>query len=483
MQQPPDIPLVVDLDGTLVLSDTLYESAVSAVRLHPMRLLCWPQWLAQGKAALKQNLAGDAAVDVTLLPYNTALLDWLRGQKAQGRILCLCTAADQSLAQAVAQHLGLFDEVMASDGQTNLAGADKAAALERKYGRGGFDYAGNSDADLPVWQVARQAIVVNAASGLENKARELCPVACVFPAGQKTLRVWMRALRLYQWMKNLLLFMPMFAAHQLTNGGMWLDVIVAFVAFGLCASSVYIGNDLLDLESDRRHVRKRYRPFAAGKVSILSGVCVAPLLVVCGFLLAWWVSAAFMQWLLAYFILTCAYSWGLKRIMLLDCLVLSMLYTFRIIAGTVAANLDYSFWMLCFSVFLFLSLAFVKRYAEIETMGQRDDIPEQKLHGRGYLVSDGPLIRAMGIAAAYSAVLVLALYLNTETVKEHYLAPGWIWGAVPVMLFWINWMWMQAHRGLMHDDPLLFAMRDQTSLLSALAFFFILTAGTFGWLV
>jgi len=278
--------------------------------------------------------------------------------------------------------------------------------------------------------------------------------------------------------QNLLLFVPLLAAHQLGNGPAWLALLLAFASFSLCASSVYIANDLLDLESDRLHPRKRLRPFASGQMPVWMGVVFAPLLLLASLLLATFVGGQFLPWLLAYFVLTCAYSWGLKRLVLVDCLTLALLYTLRIVAGAAAVGQVLSFWLLAFSVFLFLSLAFVKRYAELEVQVLSG---KQKIHGRGYHTTDAPLVQTMGIVSGYASVLVLALYLNSDAVLRLYRAPQLIWGAVPVMLFWVSWMWLQAQRGQMHDDPLVFAVKDRASLAAGVAFVVIIAAGAVGW--
>jgi 4-hydroxybenzoate polyprenyltransferase len=470
-------PLVVDLDGTLIHTDMLHESALRVTRDRPFDVPRFFVWLIQGKAVLKSQLASRSSFDAALLPYNETLLDWLREQRAAGRRLVLCTASDRSIADAVADHLGVFDDVLASDGTVNLAGDHKADALAELYGHGGFDYVGNSGADLKVWRRARKAIVVNGARGLAGKAEALCGVEREFPAPPSGVKAWRRVLRVHQWMKNLLLFMPLLAAHQVADVDGWLTLVLAFVSFSLCASTVYIANDLLDLESDRAHPRKRLRPFAAGTVPAWQGVVVAPLLLAVSLVLGGLVGRGFLAWLLGYFVLTCAYSWGLKRVILLDCITLAMLYTLRIIAGAAALTMPLSFWLLGFSVFLFLSLAFVKRYAELQVQALSG---KQKVHGRGYYTTDEQLVQTLGVCAGYAAAVVLALYLNSDNVLMLYMWPEVVWGAVPVLLFWVSWIWMQAHRGHMHDDPLVFAVKDRASQLAGLAFGAVLVLGAFG---
>lgn len=453
--------IAVDLDGTLLNSDALHESILALVRESPLKVFALPFWLTLGKASLKARIAANVMLDVTTLPYNKPLIEWLTQERTQGRKIILCTASDQSIAQAIANHLGIFDTVLASDGLQNNTGNQKRAVLEAQYGVGGYDYAGNAVVDLKVWAGARQAIVVNASDVLIKEAAQVTSVSKVFPPQCLEIKDWCRVFRVHQWLKNLLLFIPLLAAHLIGQVQEFLTVTLAFIAFSLCASAVYIANDLLDLESDRRHPNKRYRPFASGLVPIKFGVILLPLCVVIGFGLGLMISSAFAVWLLLYLLLTLAYTLFLKRIILVDCLLLATLYTIRITAGAAAVSVPLSFWLLAFSIFIFLSLAFVKRYAElqVQVLAGNDHAP-----GRGYAVNDAPLVQTLGVAAGYAAVLVLALYLHSETVMLLYTKPELIWFAILLMLFWVSWVWLKAHRGEMHDDPIVFAINDRASL-------------------
>jgi 4-hydroxybenzoate polyprenyltransferase len=472
------IPLVVDLDGTLLRTDTLHESALRLLRDSPLDVLRLPFWLSQGKAVLKRRVSARTGFDPAALPYRADLIEWLQAQRAAGRPLVLCTASDVSVAGPIAAHLGIFDDVMASDGVVNLAGRHKAEALVARYGAAGFDYAGNSGADLAVWAQARRSIVVDAPLAVARRARESSDVEREFPREPIRLRTWTRVLRVHQWMKNLLLFVPLIAAHEILDAEAWPKLMVAFLSFSLCASAVYVGNDLLDLESDRLHPRKRNRPFAAGTVPVWMGVIAVPLLLAASVLLGWQVGGTFLPWLAGYFLLTCVYTLLLKRLVLVDCLTLAMLYTVRIVAGAAAAGLGLSFWLLAFSMFLFLSLAFIKRYAELLVQAGSG---KDKAHGRGYFTADAPLVQAFGIASGYGSALVLALYLNSESVILLYRQPEVAGGAVPILLFWVSWVWLQAHRGNMNDDPLVFAVKDRASLLAGAAFAFVLLTASVGW--
>ena len=467
--------IAIDLDGTLTNTDTLHESVINLLRDHPASILALPFWLIQGKAAFKSDLADHVDLDVTLLPYNTQLIDWLKDERSAGKKIVLCTAADRRVAQAIADHLGLFDAVIASDGVTNNSGVNKRAVLEQNFGARGYDYAGNSAADVAVWAGARQAIVVNATDAVAKRAAEVAAVSKIFAPPTITLSHWRRLFRVHQWLKNLLLFVPLLAAHQITDIQSLSTLILAFISFSLCASAVYMANDLLDLESDRKHPRKRHRPFAAAAIPIKAGAVLVPLFAATSFALGLMVGMAFTAWLSLYFLLTCAYSLWLKRLVLIDCLTLAALYTVRIIAGGTATYLFPSFWLLALSIFIFTSLAFVKRYSELQL---QSSLGIEHAHGRGYVVSDAPLLHAFGVTAGYSAVLVLALYIHSGTGVGLYRLPELLWPAVPLFLLWISWIWLSAHRGKMHDDPLVFAIKDKMtwSIFLLIGMFFLAAA-------
>ncbi len=455
------IPLVVDLDGTLIYGDMLHESCISAVRAKPHALFAIPFWLTRGKAYLKARLAQLSTFDPAHLPYNSEVLEYIRSQKNIGRKLILCTASDQEIATKIANHLGIFDGVLASDG-INLAGRNKAAALLSQFGEGGFDYIGNSHADIAVWEKARAVYVANASNSVMNAIKQNMQITHTFNRVPTRLTDYLRAIRVHQWLKNLLIFIPMLAAHQLGNVQLWTEALLGFFSFSLCASAVYLLNDISDIEGDRQHPRKRLRPFASGFIGIDQGLMLASLLLMVGLSLGYLVSKLFFACLFIYLVLTTAYTFGLKQLPLLDCILLAGLYTLRIIAGGVAVDIPVSFWLLAFSVFIFLSLAFVKRYAELDAQSQHGVLA---LKGRGYRVQDMPLVESLGLVSGFMAVLVLALYLNSDTVVSLYGAPEIIWCAVPIMLLWVSYVWLKTHRGEMHDDPIIFAIEDPVSLL------------------
>lgn len=450
--------LCIDLDGTLLRSDLLVESALALLAARPWMLFALPVWLLKGKANLKRQLAARVQLDPATLPYDVRVVELLRNSPDRHRVLC--TASDEKLVRPVAEHLGCFEEVIASDGQRNLSGTRKADALVQRFGEKGFDYAGNETVDLPVWSRARRALVINAGEGLARAAAKRCEVQAHWPSQAGGLRTWLRALRVHQWLKNLLVFIPLVAAHKMFDTPSLLAAAMGFLAFGLCASGVYLLNDLLDLPSDRQHPRKRLRPFAAGTLPLLQGALLAPLLAVAGLALAWWAEPRFAGVLAIYYLLTLGYSLRLKRVVMLDVILLAALYTVRIIGGAVVIGSALSFWLLAFSMFIFLSLALLKRYIELSAM-----LVEGKISaaGRGYAVDDLPLLQSLGAASGYLAILVLALYINSPESIELYDRPQVLWLLCPLLLYWVSRTWVVAHRGEMDDDPVVFAATDRVS--------------------
>lgn len=462
-------PLVIDLDGTLLRSDLLMETAMAFVRSKPLEVLSVLGWLFKGKAALKEGLALATEIDVSVLPYDSQIIELILAEKATGRIIILATASHVSLAERIAEHLQLFDLVFASTTHRNLSGNSKRDLLVAHYGEGGFDYVGNSKDDLPIWKVSRQAYVVNPDPGVESRVQAMTRVEPTLRTHTASLRDWRKAMRMHQWLKNALIFVPLLASHRLAQLELMRDGVFAFLCFGVCASSVYILNDLLDLGDDRHHKIKRNRPFASGRLSIKAGLILVPSLLLTAFgsallLLPWQFSAV----MAAYYGLTLAYSLQLKRLMAWDVIVLAMLYTARIIAGVAAFNLTLTFWILAFSMFIFLSLAMVKRYAELHDARTRE--VNTVARGRGYYPGDLDMIASLGASSGYLAVMVLALYIQDANTTSLYVTPHVIWLACPLLLFWVTRVWMLTHRGQMNEDPVVFAIRDRTSQLIGAVF-------------
>jgi len=472
------VPLCVDLDGTLIRTDMLHENVLGLAKVSPVSLLSLVGWLARGKAHLKHQVAERVTVDPAGLPYNEQVLDLIREARAAGRPVVLATASPLSVAQAIADHLGLFDDVIATDPTTNLAAGNKAEALVARYGRQGFDYAGNHRHDLPIFAVSRNAHLVSSSGGLRRSAqRHNDNVAHIDVAGGG-LKSWIKALRLHQWLKNALIFVPLLAAKAEGDHGLLLAACLAFLAFGLFASSVYVLNDLLDLQADRQHRTKRRRPFASGAIPVAHGVVAAPLLMAASVGLAiGFLPGIFLEVLLVYGAITTAYSFYLKRQVVVDVLLLATLYTIRILAGAAATHIKPSFWLLAFSMFIFLCLAMAKRYSELRQAMDK----QGTLAGRGYMPSDLPVVLAMGSGSGLVAVLILALYTQSEIVPAHYPAPEWLWMVPPVMLYWVVRLWMKANRGEVDDDPVVFAARDWQSLVVAAMMGCLFAFASIGW--
>ncbi|AEM49087.1 UbiA prenyltransferase [Acidithiobacillus ferrivorans SS3] len=455
------IPLCVDLDGTLIRTDLLVESLLILIKQKPWLVFVIPVWLLRGKSVLKDEIASRVDLNVQTLPYQSGFVEFLRKEHAAGRPLILATASHRKFADGIAKHLGVFTKVHATEDGTNLAGRAKRDILVKHYGIKGFDYAGNSRADVPVWGMARQAIVVNPGRGVLQGARNQCPISQTFTDRHPSLKTYAKALRVHQWLKNILVFIPMLLAHQISHVSLWANGLLAFISFSLCASSVYLLNDLLDLSADRLHPRKRLRPFASGALSMVQGIVLIPLLLLAAFTIAaLWLPTDFVIVLVVYYLLTVSYSFWLKAVVLLDALLLAGLYTIRIIGGMAATQIGPSFWLLTFSIFLFFSLALIKRYSELLALKQRGQLTT---HGRGYHVEDLVMLMGFGVASGFMAVLVSALYINSDKVKVLYQHPAFLWLVSPILLYWISRIWLIAHRGGMHDDPVVFAAKDKGS--------------------
>ena len=475
VRDAPGVPLAVDLDGTLVRSDMLMESLASALRRAPWLVLALPFWLMGGRARLKSEAARRADLDLTLLPYDENVLAQLRRARNAGRTLVLATAADESIARRIADHLGIFATVIASDGIVNLKRETKARALVERYGEAGFDYVGEDRHDLPVWKHAREAYVVGSSAVITTGLANLGKPIHSIERTSRPVRALVKGVRAYQWAKNLLVFVPLLTAHVYLHPPSLAAAALAFVAFSLVASAVYLANDLVDLQDDRRHPTKRARPLASGELPIAAALLLLPVLLVAAAATAALLPWAFGALLVVYVATNLAYSWRLKRAALVDVFVLAGLYTLRILAGAAAIEVPVSHWLLAFSLFAFLSLALAKRYVEVANVASRD---EERVGGRGYLAGDGALLGMLGTASGYLSVLVFALYITSPQVVMLYRSPAILWFAVPLLLYWVSRVWLLAHRGALHEDPLLFALHDPPSYATGALILALMVAAT-----
>ncbi|HDN27089.1 MAG TPA: UbiA family prenyltransferase [Thioploca sp.] len=450
-------PLCIDLDGTLIATDTLWESVLLLLRQHFWRSFLLPIWLIKGKAYFKYKIAQDVTLDVATLPYRENVLAFLQQEKNNGRTLVLATAATQKIAQAVAGHLGLFNDVIASDAHTNMKGTTKRDTLKQRFGA--YSYMGDSNADLPILQAAHEAFLVAPSAKLLKQTQ--CPPERVFSAPKPRWLTWLKALRPHQWIKNGLIFLPLVLAHQLLNLTKLENALLAFIAFSLAASAGYVLNDLLDLAADRAHRSKKHRPFASGLLPIHYGLPLFAVLVSLSFFVSLRLPGSFTGMLGLYLLMTMSYSFYLKQKLMVDILVLAGLYTHRILAGGIAVAVPISSWLLAFSMFIFMSLAFLKRYVEL-----LQQHPSRKaIKNRGYEVDDIEMLASMGPTSGYIAVLVFALYVSSETTTRLYHSPFILWIICPILLYWISRIWFLAHRQQMLDDPVQFALTDKMSWL------------------
>lgn len=457
------LPLAVDLDGTLIHGDIFFESILRLVFAEPWKIALLLAWLMRGRAYAKAQLAERFAFDPASLPYDERVLTWLREQRASGRTIALATASDERAAQAIADHLGLFDAVFASDGATNLKASRKAERLAAAY-PDGFVYAGNERADVAVWSAATGVVVANASSALTGECQRTFEVERTFSRRGDALAALVAAMRPQQWVKNLLVFLPMLAGQGWTQIEAWATAFIAFWALSFTASAVYLINDAADIDADRRHPRKKRRPLASGALAPIWGLAAAAILLALGLTLSTFVGVVMLTVL--YFGATTLYSVWFKRVVLLDVFVLAGLYTIRILIGGAATGFVVSDWLLAFSCFFFLSLALVKRVAETRDRAGRGG---GEIERRGYTSGDTNILTMMGISAGFISALVLALYLQDDAVTAHYREPFLLWGLPAIAVLWICRLWLKTHRGEMHDDPIVFAARDYVSWTMAAA--------------
>jgi 4-hydroxybenzoate polyprenyltransferase len=459
------LPIFVDLDGTLVKTDVLFEAFISAFKRNPFVLLRTLWWLARGGVPLvKERLCAARDIGAAHLPYNAEVVAYLREAKTAGRRLVLATSAHHAVALQVATHFGFFDDIIATENGVNRSGESKLAEIRKRTGGSPFVYLGNARADLPIWKAASLAGIVGASDALAAQASSQGCVTFRLGKLQSSRAALWRAMRPHQWAKNLLIFIPLTSAHRLYDVPALATDGLVFFAFSLCASAVYLLNDLSDLSVDRRHHEKCNRPFAAGALSIPRGLAAAAVLGLLAFLLAAAASPPALGVLGAYALLSLCYSFAFKQVAMLDVVVLAGLYTLRIIAGFLAVDVPLSFWLLALSMFAFTSLALMKRCSELHNLR---NVSVTTVAGRGYLTTDQEQLASFGSASGYISVLILALYINSAEVVKLYHQPEILWGVCPIVLFWISRCWLLARRGLMNEDPIIFALQDRPSYLCA----------------
>ncbi len=457
--QSADIPLCIDLDGTLLRINTLHEAAVAAVFSDWSNLLRLPLWLGRGRAVLKRELAKRWRFEPATLPYNQALLERLRAEKSAGRKIVLVTAADEIVARPIANHIGIFDEVLASDGTINLRGKRKAELLCARFGERGFAYAGNDSTDHAVWKKASDVIVVNANGTTARSVAQRYPGATALNERNSRIAALIRAMRPYQWVKNAFVLVPLFTSGGIDDLNAWVRSLVAMAAFCAVASSIYLLNDISDISADRAHARKRARPFASGSLDIVTGLAAFPFLAAAGAAMAIWSSAWPAVGIYAF--LSLAYTARLKEMPLVDVFILAALYTLRLEGGGEASGHAVSLWLLGFSSFLFIGLALIKRVAELERLRQAGKI--DMAARRGYSVKDIQVLQMFGVGSTFASAVILSLYIQSQTAERMYRQPELLWLLIPLLLFWQCRLWLSTARGYMHDDPIVYTARDWVS--------------------
>ena len=463
-----DVPLCVSCEHALLKTDVYQEAILLLIKSNPLLAFVLPFWRLRGKSALLQKVAEKVRINWRTTPICQPVVERMRAARDANRDVYLLSSMPETWTCDLVAELQYPKSIFAHTWETELT---------RQFGFAGFDYIGNGRGDLATCKSARRVLIVSSERAMTGESGENYSIESVIATDKAGPVTFLKMIRVHQWLKNFLILVPLLAAHRLTSIGSIGLAAVAFLSFSFCASSVYVLNDLLDLESDRQHIRKRNRPIAAGNVTVNQALIMGSLLLATSAWLAFRVSGLFALTLAIYFVMTLAYSLRLKRQVIVDVMLLAALYTIRVVAGAVATTVIPSFWLLALSMFLFLSLAVVKRYSEmLVTLAQE----KQYAAGRGYSVADLPVLLSLGVSAGIAAIVVLALYINDSSTSKLYPATIWLWAVPPLMLYWVSRVWMKAHRGEMHDDPVVFAMRDWQSLLTLVLVGLCFGAATIG---
>lgn len=452
--------MFVDLDGTLIKSDLLLESILLLIKRNPLSAFMVPLWLLKGRANLKHQLAKRVDIPYQLLPQNPEFHTYIKQQDEAGRDIVLISASNQQQVREISDHWGVFIDAVGSDEQVNLKAETKLLRIMELNQQSEFSYAGNSSADIPIWQEADEVVMVNCAESLARKLKHKNDSIMRFDSSESNLHRFFLAMRPHQWLKNGLLFLPLILSHQVDQSALLLQAFIGFVSFCLCASSVYFLNDMLDLNSDRQHQSKRFRPFAAGHLPLIYGFLGVPLLLIAAFAVALLLPGEFIRILFLYWVLTTLYSFYLKRLIIIDVLTLATLYTLRIVAGSAAISVVTTVWLLSFSFFLFLGLAIVKRFVEYSNLLMME---KTNTEGRGYTTASLKMLSIAGICSSLIAVAVFAVYINAPDTTELYANPQLLWLICPLLLVLLGRIWRFAQKGKLDEDPVLFAVSDHPS--------------------
>lgn len=464
------LPLVVDLDGTFIRTDSLHELLTKAIMRPGRFLIALYVLITAGKAAFKRYLAESFNFAVHLLPRNQSVSEFLKEEISQGRNIILVTGADQKIAENIDPQHAFFTEAIGSNGEVNLTGNNKKDYLVKRFGEKGYDYIGNSQTDIPIWKSASKSFLASPLSSKLGSERTSFPQIRfhkVFVEAQSsTLKNWIKELRVHQSLKNILIFLPLVAAHELGDFSKILQLCLGFLCFTAVAFSVYLLNDIIDLDADRVHARKKNRPIAMGAIDPINGLIASIILAVFGTFAAFLILPSFGVVLIVYLLLTISYTFWLKKISMLDVIFLGLLYMIRIAAGAILAEVTLSFWFTGIALFLFISLAIAKRYSEIVSLGSHTD--KHNVPGRGYELSDSSAAMALGVSTGIASVLIFTIYIQTTSVKLLYPSNNFLWFAIPVLMYWIGNLWLTAGRNELNDDPVIFAIKNKKSLIAGI---------------
>lgn len=460
-------PLIVDLDGTLIKTDMLFEGILVLLKKNILYFFVIFYWALYGKQTLKYKLAEIVTPNIDKLPKNIDFINFLKKQKKEGRKLVLATASTVKYANLYSEHLNLFDEILASDEKTNLKGKKKLEIIKETYSD--FDYAGDSMADEVIFSHATEFHLVNSNKKLIKKLQHKSNIT-VWGCSASSISDWITQLRIYQWIKNVLLFVPLFVTHQHINTDSAISTFLGFISFSVIASSTYILNDMIDINTDRNHPRKCNRPLASGKISIKHGIFGGAVLFLLGITISATISSNFLLIICTYLATTLAYTFHLKTYVLIDTIILAGLYTLRIIAGAILIKVELSFWLLAFSMFTFFSLALVKRCSEIHFVATEGKLSTK---GRDYNTSDYDLLQSFGASSSLMSLLMLMFYIEDSFQQNFYNEPQLLWLILPAFAYFFMRIWLKTTRSEMHDDPIVFALKDKGTLITVL--FIIIT--------
>ena len=468
--------IIVDLDGTLLKTDMLCEAVVAKISknfketINILKVL-----LLNNRLEFKNYAFKDNTIDINTLPFNQEVISKVKKLKKSGNKIYLVTASPTNIAIKINEALKIFDNVYGSTDEVNLKGEEKKKLLNKLFGKKNYHYFGNSKEDLHVWKDSGYAYLVNVSFKIKNKVNDIRIPFESIETKKSKFEIFKSVIRIKQWIKNILIFVPLIAAQAFTLEN-YIQCLYAFVSFSMIASGVYIFNDLLDIRVDRHHEIKKNRVFASGEMQLETGFVIGVLLWIIGFILTSAINTSFLWALVVYSILTSLYSIKLKKIPIIDLCTLSILYTLRIWSGSVANEIQLSVWLLALSIFLFYSLACVKRLGELSNNKLTGRLT---IKDRGYDIKDIPIVQSMAVSTGNAATIVFALYLNSTEIVKYYSYPPALWVIWLVLLYWVNYIIFMANRGKINEDPVIFAIKNKISIICGFLIIIFMIIGIF----